>query len=99
MDKEYILCAAIVRTKPSTTKTGNYKTNSNECDDIYFIEIGRRHNDILARFGKNKLDVNRQGFYTSFGRFVDRRLAMEIAIAAGQVKNNGQTFLYSEDLY
>lgn len=99
MDKEYILCAAIVRQSQAQPSTANYKTNSNECDDIYFIEIGRRHNDIINRFGKKKLDVNRQGFYTSYGRFVDRRLAMEIAIAAGQVKDTGQTFLYSEDLY
>lgn len=99
MGKEYILCAAIKRLNPVSVIAYNYKTSTKEQDDIYFIEIGRRHNDILARFGKNKLDANRQGFYTSYGRFVDRRLAMKIAIAAEQVKDNGQTFLYSEDLY
>lgn len=60
--KEYILCAAIKRKSPINIASKNYKTNSLEDDDIYSIEIGRRHNDILARFGKTNLDViNLQG--------------------------------------
>ena len=97
--KEYILCAAIKRLKPVSVVAYNYKTLTKDQDDIYSIEIGRRHNDIMARFGKKVLYVKQQGFYTSYGRFVDRKEALDIAKKAGQV---GETYLgelYSEDLY
>lgn len=97
-NKEYILCAAIKRI---TTKdcVKHYYNN-----DIYDIEIGYRHCDIFGRF---KEEVSRksfdQGFYTSKGRFVDRKEAMQIAIECGQVleKNlhNPSIGLFSEDLY
>lgn len=96
--KEYILCAAIKRKTPINVDGKNYKTNTLEDDDIYSIEIGRRHNDIMARFGKKVLDVKQQGFYTSYGRFVDRKEALDIAKKAGQVETDNET-LYSEDLY
>ena len=48
--KEYILCAAIKRLKPVSVVAYNYKTLTKDQDDIYSIEIGRRHNDIMARF-------------------------------------------------
>ena len=51
MGKEYILCAAIKRLKPVSVVAYNYKTLTKDQDDIYAIEIGRRHNDIMARFG------------------------------------------------
>ena len=97
--KEYILCAAIKRKSPIKVTSHNYKTNSLEDDDIYSIEIGRRHNDILARFGKANLDVIKQGFYTSYGRFVSREEALQIAKDAGQVKETYSNQLFSEDLY
>lgn len=97
--KEYILCAAIRRKIPINVTSKNYKTNSLEDDDIYSIEIGRRHNDILARFGKTNLDVMKQGFYTSYGRFVNREEALQIAKDAGQVKETYSEQLFSEDLY
>lgn len=96
--EEYILCAAIKRL---TTKdcTKHYYNN-----DIYNIEIGYRHCDIFGRF---KEEVSRhpqdQGFYTSKGRFVDRKEALEIAIKSQQVKeeecHNTTIGLFSEDLY
>lgn len=98
MGKEYILCAAIKRLEPVSVVAYNYKTLTKEQDDIYSIEIGRRHNDIMARFGKKVLDVTQQGFYTSYGRFVDRKEALDIAKKAGQVETDSET-LYSEDLY
>ena len=52
----------------------------------------------MARFGKKVLDIKQQGFYTSYGRFVDRKEAMNIAKKAGQVETDNET-LYSEDLY
>lgn len=97
--KEYVLCAAIKRKIPINVKSKNYKTNTLEDDDIYSIEIGRRHNDILTRFGKDVLCVIQQGFYTSFGRFVNREEALQIAKEAGQVGETDDKQLYSEDLY
>ena len=98
-NKEYILCAAIKRKSPIKVMRQNYKTNSLEEDDIYSIEIGRRHNDILARFDKANLDVMRQGFYTSYGRFVSREEALQIAKDAGQIQETDSNRLFSEDLY
>ena len=98
--QEYILCAAIKRKTPIDVKIKNYKTNTLKDDDIYSIEIGRRHNDILARFGKSQLDVIKQGFYTSWGRFVSREEALQIAKESGQVsKDIDDSRLFSEDLY
>lgn len=98
MNQEYILCAAIKRKKPIKLDSYNYQTNGH-IDDIYSIEIGRRHNDILARFSKSCLDAYEQGFYTSYGRFVDREEALLIAKKAGQVKEHLGKKLFSEDLY
>lgn len=99
-NKEYILCSAIKRLKPIEVKSYNYQTSSQKMDDIYSIEIGRRHNDIFSRFGKVQLNVKEQGFYTSFGRFVTREEALLIAKKAGQIKDVAdKTRLFSEDLY
>lgn len=77
--KEYILCAAIKRLTPKDCKP--YHNN-----DICDIEIGYRHHDIFQRFaGEMSKKQNDQGFYTSTGRFVDRREGMFIAWKAGQV--------------
>lgn len=105
--KEYILCAAIERFKPKDVKTYWEGTN-----DIHKIEIGFRHHDIRDRFpGEVNLSPSSQGFYTSKGRFVDRRTAMQIAYECGQVTEGmaifGYTYesepiyndLFSEDLY
>lgn len=99
MGKEYILCAAIRRLKPVSVIAYNYKTSTKEQDDIYSVEIGRRHNDIMARFGKDVLCLTQQGFYTSFGRFVSREEALQIAKEAGQIGETDSEQLYSEDLY
>ena len=102
MAREYILCAAIKRKEPVSVSGVNYKHGTTEPDDIYTIEIGRRHNDILSRFGKDILDVTQQGFYTSFGRFVDRKEAFIIAKECGQLQSDTSEFtdrLFSEDLY
>lgn len=81
--REYIICAAIKRIKQRDCIKHYYE------NDLYNIEIGYRHCDIFARFGeeisKNPYD---QGFYTSKGRFVDRKNAMYIAWNAGQVSDD-----------
>lgn len=97
-NKEYILCSAIKRVNTKDC-TKHYYNN-----DIYDIEIGYRHCDIFGRFQN---EVSRkpqdQGFYTSKGRFVDRKEAMKIAIESEQVLeeklHNPSVGLFSEDLY
>lgn len=95
-NKEYILCAAVKRKIPRDCQPYHEGTN-----DICNVEIGYRHHDIMQRFGKDELDLTKQGFYTSKGRFVDRKEARIIAIEAGQVGDtpNLSSRLFSEDLY
>lgn len=91
---ERILCSAIKRLVPR--EKYNYHHN-----DIHLIEIGYRHHDIFMRFkGEVSKKSEDQGFYTSKGRFVDRREACKIAKEAGQIEvDDEKTVLYSEDLY
>ena len=56
-----------------------------KADDIYHLRIGRHHAEILHIFGK-EVDRHTDGFYTSWGRWVDRRTAAKIALACGQCK-------------
>lgn len=96
---EFILCSAIKRIKPRETKC-NYHNN-----DIHLVELGYRHHDILIRFrGEVSTNLFDQGFYTSLGRFVDRKEAYKIAYDAGQLKHpdyseDYEYRLFSEDLY
>lgn len=96
---EFILCSAIKRIKPRETKC-NYHNN-----DIHLVELGYRHHDILIRFkGEFSTNLFDQGFYTSLGRFVDRKEAYKIAYDAGQLKypeysEDYEYKLFSEDLY
>lgn len=103
--KEYILCAALKRKVPRNT-------NSYHQNDLDQIEIGYRHHDIRNRFGSEvSCSPKDQGFYTSKGRFVDRKEAMKIALDCNQVYIDPALFdfddegnvkfsdLFSEDLY
>ena len=93
--KEYIVCAAIQRIEtnpcPKVTKA----------TDIYEVELGMSHADILHRFENVvKKSPSAQGFFTSFRRFVDRSEAYKLAVACGQIQDNyGICILYSEDIY
>ena len=64
---------------------GTYKTGTKDLDDIYNCRIARHHAEILQLFGK-EVDKHLDGFYTSYGRFVDRKEAAKIALSCGQVK-------------
>lgn len=98
---EYILCAAIKRLKRRKSEGNPYYEGTN---DILDIELGYRHHDIYQRF-VDEIDISpkAQGFYTSKGRFVNRKEAYKIALKAGQIKKNrdfpNMKLLHSEDLY
>ena len=67
--KEYLLCAAIRRKEERDCP----KVYGEQFRDIYKIELGWRHPDILHRFiGEVSKDPDDQGFYASKGRFVTR---------------------------
>lgn len=54
------------------------------------------------RFSKNELspEPKDQGFFTSKGRYVNRKEAYAIALLAGQIsREDGEPILISEDLY
>lgn len=54
-------------------------------DDIYQCRIGRHHAEIIHIWGK-EIDHNTDGFYTSYGRWVDRKEAARIALESGQIQ-------------
>ena len=91
-DDEWILCSAIQRKTPRECTPYYEGTN-----DICHIELGMRHHDIFHRF-PDELNETEQGFYTSKGRYVDRKEGAEIAYAAGQI-DTPVSRLFSEDLY
>lgn len=93
---EKILCAAILRKSENTCPKVYWE------NDIYKCELGYRHADILHRFkGIVRTDPDAQGFYTSAGRFVNRKEAWKIAKDAGQIMSDydRDRELFSEDLY
>jgi hypothetical protein len=60
-------------------------SDSQERDDIYQCRIARHHAEILHMYC-DEIDHDTDGFYTSYGRWVDRREAARIAIESGQIK-------------
>lgn len=105
--KEYILCAAYLlkeEYRRSEEHCTNYKDTRlwdkyDKFDDIYKCELGRRHNDILQRVGRKLVADQEGGFYTSWGRYVTRKEAANIAIDCGQCTPEWGDRLFSEDLY
>lgn len=82
---EKIIAAAYL-VKPEFAKQGIiYKTGKKEPDDIYRCRIGRHHAEIIHLWHE-QIDHNTDGFYTSYGRYVDRKEAAKIALACGQIK-------------
>lgn len=81
------IIAAAYKVKPEfiCTKGNVKKVGSNERDDIYQCRIGRHHAEIIHNWS-NEIDQTTDGFYTSYGRYVDRVEAGKIALAAGQCK-------------
>jgi len=98
MDKEWILCAAILfdNGKEYIHQPINVQTG--------FVVCGQRHHNCLATVwilnGEKKIDYEKevQGFLTSSNRFVNREEASIIANKANQVDRQPKR-LFSEDLY
>lgn len=114
-NEEYIVAAAIQLKpefvkEPSIYKDESIRTPEDPGDDIYKIEIGRSHADIYHRHGDRVLHTGvAEGFYTNFGRFVDRYEGYEIAEKCGQIdprftcdkryRPNSKPRLFSEDIF
>lgn len=81
---ERIIAAAYL-VKPEFAISGTiYQTGRKVPDDIFRCRIGRHHAEILHLWSK-QVDHHTDGFYTSFGRYVDRKEAAKIALACGQI--------------
>ena len=97
---ERIIASAYL-VKPEFIVNGTvYKTGTKELDDIYRCRIGRHHAEILHLWSK-QVDSHTDGFYTSYGRYVDREKAAKIALACGQIKrlHYWQDALDSSDVF
>jgi len=83
---ERIITAAYkVKPEFESNKCFIYQTGKKVRDDIYRCRIGRHHAEILHMYNK-EVDQDTDGFYTSYGRWVDREEAAKIALACGQIK-------------
>ena len=106
--EEWIVCSAIwykdlpdSRFLPINIKSGTivYGPRHGHCIATMMQLAGKR----TVQFGENSVGETEQGFWTTHNRFVGRLEALEIAIAANQLKEgtipNKHTGLFSEDLY
>lgn len=84
MEERIIAAAYKVKPEFICDKGGVRKIGTQERDDIYKCRIARHHAEILHCFSQI-IDHNTDGFYTSFGRWVDRKEAAKIALNCGQI--------------
>lgn len=116
---ERVLCAAIYvdtgRTEPGGTNSYGYPETGlvfcglrhNDCFVVLNAWLSRLTRSELRRLNQiepHQTHGKRQGFLTTAGRYVDRREAQALALAAGQVdpQKTIQAVpgdLFSEDLY
>ena len=107
---ERILCAAIwyddgkkYRMQPVGTESGIVVAGLRHphCKVILMSWLYPNwQNDSLEEQIKNEVNNKEvQGFITSFGRFVDRKLGAAIFIAGGNKLSYSSEELFSEDLY
>ena len=75
-------------------------------ENVYFHTTEEKQRELNPEMKwNNYLDKHEttQGFITSYGRFVDRKEAMEIALKCGQVREeylgNKRIGLFSEDIF
>lgn len=94
---EYIICAAL------WYKTDEVFVHQPKNIDKGIVFAGRRHHNcfipLSIAFPQRDKNSVEQGFLTSKDRFVNRQEAAEIAFAAGQIKDEANGCLFSEDLY
>ena len=81
---ERIIAAAYLVKPEFIMKGTTYQTGKKVSDDIFRCRIGRHHAEILHLWSK-QVDHHTDGFYTSYGRYVDRKEAARIALACGQI--------------
>jgi hypothetical protein len=65
------------------------------------VETARRHHQIIylqAQLGNRSVGAE-QGFIDSEGNFLTRAEAKEVALKSGQINEDHQGVLYSEDLW
>lgn len=68
-------------------------------------EVIQKYDELLVKYGWQEDSLTRcetiQGFITNKGRFVNRKEAFQIALAAGQIDGSAgvEGELFSEDLY
>lgn len=70
--------------------------------EVYSVPCPKRHghiNALLQEAGAPMPSVYKQGFLTSAGDFVDRKEALAIAEAAGQVPKGKHGALFTEHLW
>lgn len=80
-------------------KLEGIKSPAIQRDDGMVFE-GKNHGEIFIKYGKDgSLKTCRQGFTTTFGRFVDRTEAWRIAVATGQINTGEGSYAVSEDFY
>ena len=115
-NKEYIVCAAY-KFKPGYETPRMVEINQKNkgfnpdfrVQDTYFkphcevfeTALGWRHPDIILKYG-DVIDINKDGFMTSKGRFVDRKEAHRIALECGQIiekESINSSILFTEDIY
>lgn len=103
---ERIIAAAyLVKPEYICDKQVVYKVGTKEPDDIYQLRIGRHHAEIIHMY-RDQILIRTAGFYTSYGRYVNRREAAKIALSSGQCKklhfwndklDSSDIFDYDED--
>jgi hypothetical protein len=70
----------------------------------YALPAPARHNHVIKAVSEFVTEANwpvdqEQGFMTSSGRFVNRHIAMRIAIQAKQLPKGARPWLASEDIW
>lgn len=89
--KEYILCAAVMF--PGVILVCDFRHD--DCLSTFSRLTNHACHDDTRR---PPIKGAKQGFLTSTGRFVDRKIAAQLAYSAGQIRDPIPT-LFSEDLY
>lgn len=86
--QEIVICAAAINSNDNMIIP-----SKRHCDELFW--------KVCDRIYQGQHEIWKQGFLTSSGRVVDRKVAWKIAEAANQIRRvtGSPGTLYSEDLY